>query len=134
MEHQPGGPVANWDQEAAAPTSLALLSRQAVLLAVTLQLWVAGRQFDITVSKALDEAGPWAGQYWWEVDRLLVEGTGGLCREKRWALGLSPAATPEGAYEAAWQAVQQGIDAPTMPPAVGTSTGGAVLTRISTRT
>ena len=110
MEHQPGGPVASSEQDAAAPTTLALLSRQSVLIAVTLQTWVAQRQCDITVSKALTEAGQWAGQYWWDVDRLTADGTGGLIREKRWALGLRPSATPEAAYQAARQVVQRGLE------------------------
>ena len=114
MEHQPVGPVAYWEQDAPVHNTLALLSRQSVLIAVTLQLWVAGRQFDITVSKALDEAGQWVRQYWWEVDRLTEAGRSGPKREKRWALGLRSYDTAEAAYEAAVEAVgaSTGVTAP----------------------
>ena len=114
MDHRPVGPVASWEQHATAQNTLVLLGRQAVLIAVTLQTWVAGHQFDITVSKALDEAGQWAPQYWWEVDRLTEAGSGDPRHEKRWALGLRPYGTPEAAYQAARQMVQRGIDEPTM--------------------
>ena len=123
MEHQPVGPVAHWEQDAPVHNTLALLSRQSVLIAVTLQLWVAGRQFDITVSKALDEAGQWVRQYWWEVDRLTEAGRSGPRREKRWALGLRPYDTAEAAYQAAVQAVARGMGGPAAEQAARASTG-----------
>ena len=115
MEYQAVGPVVSWEQDATAHNTLALLSRQSVLIAVTLQTWVAGCQFDITVSKALNEAGQWAGQYWWEVDRLTEANRDSARREKRWALGLRPYDTAEAAYEAAVQAVGASTGA-TLPP------------------
>ena len=81
--------------------ALALLTRQPVLLAVTLQATVAGTAVEITVSKAVDEAGVVYPEYWWEVDRLTVDGSGQQRREKRWGLGLFPHETAEAAYLAA---------------------------------
>ena len=124
MKHRPIGPLVSREHPAAVQHSLVLLSRRSVLLAVTLQTWVAGCQVDITVSKVLDEAGQWTGQYWWEVDRLAVEGTGEVIREKRWALGLCPYATAEAAYAAAVQAMEQGSGGPAAEQAVGASAGG----------
>ena len=122
MEYQAVRPAASWARHAAVTNTLALLRRKSVLIAVTLQLWVAGSQFDITVSKALTEAGLWAGQYWWEVDRLTEEVRDSARREKRWALGLRSYDTAEAAYEAAVQAVERGIGSPAAEQAAGAST------------
>ena len=123
MEHRLIGTWANCGQDATARNTLALLSRQSVLIAVTLQIWMAGSQFDITVSKALDEAEQWGHQYWWEVDRLTEEGRGDPRREKRWALGLRPYDLAEAAYEAAVQAVERGIGGPAAKQAAGARAG-----------
>ncbi len=123
MEHPPNGPLASWEHAAAAQKTLALLSRRTVLIAVTLQTWVAGRQFDITVSKGLDEAGQWTGQYWWDVDRSTADGMGRLSREKRWALAFRSYNTAEAAYEAAVQAMERGIGGLAVEQAAGANTG-----------
>ncbi len=83
--------------------ALALLGRQPVLLAVTLQITAAAGCCEITVSKAVDEAGTVLASYWWEVDRLAEDGRGRRHQERRWGLGLSQYETAEAAYQAAVQ-------------------------------
>ncbi len=87
-------------------SALALLTRQPVLLAVTLQVTVAGRVVEITVSKAANTAGVVCPEYWWEVDRLIEDERGQPHRERRWGLGLRSYETAEAAYQAAVQWVQ----------------------------
>ena len=105
MESRTLGTRRSCVQDAATLPTLALLTRQRLLIAVTLQAEVAERQFDITISKALDEGGQCPRQYWWDVDRLTQDGMGSLVREKRWAQGLHPYATPDAAYQAAVEAI-----------------------------
>ena len=80
---------------------LALLARQPVLLAVTLCRTVADERYDITVSKAVDDAEHVQPGFWWEVDRLACDEQGQPRQERRWGLGLSMCETPEAAYLAA---------------------------------
>ncbi len=81
--------------------ALSLLARQRILLAVTLHVAAPDAAFEITVSKAVDEADQPLPQFWWEVDRLTTDAQGLLCRERRYALGLCPYETAEAAYQAA---------------------------------
>ena len=86
--------------------SLALLARQSVLLAVSLQVAVGGTAYEITVSKALDETGAMLAQYVWDVDRLTEDEQGEQCRERRWGLGRRSYKTAEAAYQAAMEWVR----------------------------
>ncbi len=81
--------------------ALSLLARQPVLLAVTLHVTAPDASFDITVSKAVDEADQTLPQFWWEVDRLISDTEGQPRRERRWGLGRRAYETPEAAYLAA---------------------------------
>ncbi len=88
--------------------ALAVLGRQPVLLAVTLQVTAAAGVYEITVSKTVDEAGTALPSYWWEVDRLAEDERGQPHRERRWGLGQRSYDTAEAAYQAAvqWVCVQ----------------------------
>ncbi len=85
---------------------LNLLTRQPVLLAVTLPHTVADEQYDITVSKAVDDAGQVQPGFWWEVDRIGCDVQGQPHWERRWGLGLRASETPEAAYLVAIQWVE----------------------------
>ena len=85
---------------------LGLLTRQPVLLAVTLEVMVAGDCYEVTVSKAIDEAGMMLAQYCWEVDKLTADEQGQSRRQKRWRLGHRLYETAEAAYLAAVESVQ----------------------------
>ena len=81
--------------------ALALLTRQPALIAVMVQVTVADAVYEVTVSKAIDEAGAVLCEYWWEVDRLTADEQGQVCRQKRWQLGHRVYETAEAAYVAA---------------------------------
>ena len=80
---------------------LALLTRQPVLLAVRLSHTVADEQCDITVSKAVDDAGHVQAGFWWGVDRLAGDAQGQPRRDGSWGRGLRACETAETAYLAA---------------------------------
>lgn len=84
-----------------ARPALSLLVRSRILLAVTLQLTAAGRLFEITIGKPIDEASQAMDEYWWEVARLTTDGCGLVGRERRWGMGLQSSETAEAAYLAA---------------------------------
>lgn len=81
--------------------ALSLLAHSRILLAVTLQLTVAGSTSEITISKPVDEVGQAIDEYWWEVAKLTTDGRGPVGRERRWGMGLQPSETAEAAYLAA---------------------------------
>ena len=91
---------------------LALLTEQASLIAIMLSLTRAGQRYDITVSKAIDEAGGVLSQYWWEVDKLTADDQGQLRRQQRWGMGLRIHETVEAAYLAAVEWVERHQAAP----------------------
>jgi hypothetical protein len=80
---------------------LTLLSQQPVLLAVTLIHSVADEQYDITVSKAVDDTGRVQPGFWWDVDRLARDERGQVRRERSWGRGRRAYETAEAAYLAA---------------------------------
>ncbi len=76
----------DWRQPPVRP-ALALLTRQPALIAVTVPVTVADARYEVTVSKAIDEAGAVLSEYWWEVDRLTADEQGQVRCQKRWHLG-----------------------------------------------
>ncbi len=80
---------------------LALLTQQPVLLAVTLPCTMEDGQYDITVSKAVGDAGAVQAGFWWEADRLARDEREQVHRERSWGRGLRAYETAEAAYLAA---------------------------------
>ena len=72
----PGSSPAPDPRLASVQQVLALLARQPILLAVTLPHPVADEQYDITVSKAVDDAGQVQPVFGWDVDRLAHDAQG----------------------------------------------------------
>ncbi len=98
-------------------------TQQPVLLAVTVPSAVADERYDLTVSKAVDDAGAVQPGFWWEVDRLAGEARGRPRRERRWGLGLRACGTAKVAYLAALQWVEHHHGAP--PTGTDNVAGGA---------
>ena len=100
--------------------ALALLGRQPVLLAVTLQVATTASHYEVTVSKTADEAGTALPAYWWAVDRLAEDEHGQPHRERRWGLGLRSYDTAEAAYQAAvqWVLIQPEVSSTSSEDAV----------------
>ncbi len=92
---------------ASVKLALDLLAHQPVLLAVTLPHTAADEQYDITVSKAVDDAGAVQPGFWWDVDRLARDAQGQLYRERRWRQGLRAYETAAEAYLAAVHSVKR---------------------------
>ena len=94
-------PDAVWPRLSVAPDprlapvqrALALLTRQPVLLAVTLSHTVADEQYDI--------AGHVQAGFWWGVDRLAGDAQGQPRRDGSWGRGQRACETAETAYLAA---------------------------------
>ncbi len=80
----PGSSPAPDPRLASVQQVLVLLTRRPLLLAVTLLHTVADEQYDITVSKAVDDAGQVQPVFWWDVDRLAHDTQGQPHRERRW--------------------------------------------------
>ena len=79
----PGSSPAPDPRLAAVQRALDLLDRQPMLLAVTLPHTLTDEQYDITVSKAVDDAGQVQVAFWWDVDRLAGDAQGQPHRERR---------------------------------------------------
>ena len=97
----PGSSPAPDPRLAAVQRALALLTRQPMLLAVTLPHTVTDEQYDITVSKAVDDAGQVQPVFWWDVDHIAHATQGQPHRELRW--GRRTYETAAAAYLAAVQ-------------------------------